>query len=103
MQVVTFRLAGIARADYDALCERIAPAIAAVPGLVALVWLADESTNTFGGVYTWRDRAALESFLKSDLFRSIATHPHLVEMTSRVFSIVEAPSAITSFGRPVAA
>ena len=53
MQVVTFRLKGMARADYDAMCELTAPAIAAVPGLVAKVWLADESTNTYGGVYTW--------------------------------------------------
>jgi len=103
MQVVTFRLKGIGRADYDAMCERIAPAIAAVPGLVAKVWLADESTNTYGGVYTWRDRVALEDFLKGDLFRALATHPNLVEMKSRVFSVLDAPSAITAFARPVAA
>lgn len=103
MQVVTFRLKGIARSDYDVLCERTAPAIAAVPGLVAKVWLADESTNTYGGVYTWRDRAALENFLKGDLFRALATHPNLVEMNSRVFSVLEAPSAITALARLVAA
>jgi hypothetical protein len=103
IQVVTFRLKGIGRSDYAALCDRVAPEIAAVPGLIAKVWLADESTNTYGGVYTWRDRVALESFLKSDLFRMLATHRNLVDLNSRVFGVLDAPSAITAFARPVAA
>ena len=103
IQVVTFRLRGIARSDYDALCDRMAPAVAAVPGLVAKVWLADESTNTYGGVYTWRDRVALENFLKGDLFRALATHPNLVEMNSRVYGVLDAPSAVTALARLVAA
>lgn len=103
IQLVTFRLKGITRADYDALCAQTAPAVAALPGLVSKVWLADESTNTYGGVYTWRDRPAMEAFLKTELFRALATHPNLVEMTSRVFGMLEVPSAITAALRPVAA
>ena len=99
IQVITFRLNGITRADYDALCQEAAPAYAATPGLVSKVWLADESTNTYGGVYTWRDREAMEAFLKSELFRTVATHPRLARLSSRVFAVLAAPSRITSSTR----
>lgn len=72
IQIINFRLKGITRRDYDALCEQVAPAFAALPGLISKVWLADDQANTYGGVYTWRDRAAMEAFLKTDLFRTVA-------------------------------
>ena len=103
IQVVTFRLKGITRDGYDALCEQMAPAVVALPGLISNVWLADESTNTYGGVYTWRDRSALEAFLMTELFRALVTHANLVDLTSRVFGVLEAPTAITAVARPVAA
>lgn len=103
LQVVTYRLMGMTTEQYGAFCDRIAPSIAMLPGLMSKVWLADESTNTYGGLYTWRDRAATESFLKGDLFRLLVDHPHLADLTSRVFSVLEAPSAVTAPTRPVAA
>jgi quinol monooxygenase YgiN len=103
IQVITFRLMAMTREHYEALCDEIAPAVAAVPGLISTDWLADESTNTYGGVYTWRDRPAIEAFLKSDLFRLLANHPHLADIRSRVFSVLESPSAVTARAREVAA
>ncbi|MGH2472508.1 MAG: YdhR family protein [Candidatus Limnocylindria bacterium] len=102
VQIVNFKLKGISLADYDALCEQVAPSFAGLPGLVSKVWLTDDATNTYGGVYTWRDREAMEAFLKSDLFRAVATHPNLAEMTSRDFAVQERFTAITSATRPVA-
>ena len=95
IQVVTFRLRGMTRERYEALCNEIAPAVAAVSGLISTDWLADESTNTYGCVYVWRDRSAIEAFLMSDVFRLLANHPHLAELTSRVFSVLQSPSAVT--------
>lgn len=103
IQIINFRLTGITRRDYDALCEQVAPAFAALPGLISKVWLADDQANTYGGVYTWRDRAAMEAFLKTDLFRTVATHPNLAEIVSRDFAVLEAPSAVTAAARAVAA
>lgn len=103
IQVVNFLLKGITRREYEAACEELAPAFAAVPGLISKIWLADEHSNTYGGVYTWRDRSAMEAYLKSDLFRSVATHPNLADMTSRDFSVLEAPTKVTAAAHPVAA
>lgn len=103
IQIINFRLKGITRRDYDALCEQVAPAFAALPGLISKVWLGDDQANTYGGVYTWRDRAAMEAFLKTDLFRTVATHPNLAEIVSRDFAVLEAPSAVTGAARAVAA
>lgn len=103
IQIVNFRLKGITRRDYEALCEQVAPAFGALPGLISKVWLADEQANTYGGVYTWRDRAAMEAFLKTDLFRTVATHPNLADIVSRDFAVLEAPSAVTAATRAVAA
>ena len=103
IQVVTFRLMGMTPEQYETFCHRIAPLIATVPGLISKVWLADESTNTYGGLYTWRDRAATESFLKGELFRLLVDHAQLADLTSRVFSVLAAPSAVTAVARPVAA
>lgn len=95
VQVVSFHLQGVARPEYEALCEQLAGAFAALPGLISKVWLADEATNTYGGVYLWRDRAAMEAFLTTDLFRGVATHPNLTDVVSRDFGVLEGPSAVT--------
>ena len=33
-----------------------------MPGLLSKHWPADEETNTYGGVYVWRDREAMEAY-----------------------------------------
>jgi quinol monooxygenase YgiN len=103
VQVVNFRLKGITRAQYEELCDQVAPAFAGLPGLISKVWLVDEAANTYGGVYLWRDRAAMEAFLKTDLFRTVATNPTLSEITSRDFGVLERPSAVTRTAEPVPA
>jgi hypothetical protein len=95
IQVVNFHLRDLSDADYRAACDGWAPAFAAVPGLISKVWLADEATNTYGGIYTWVDRAAMVSFASSDLFRAVATNPNLVDLTSRDYSILEGPGVAT--------
>jgi quinol monooxygenase YgiN len=95
IQIINFQLNGIDEQQYREVCDQIAPAFAAVPGLLSKVWLADQPTNTYGGVYTWRDRQAMQAYLDSDLFRGIVANPHLIGATSRDFSVLEAPSEVT--------
>lgn len=102
IQIVNFQLKDITEDDYAALCEQIAPSFAAIPGLISKVFLANPATGTYGGVYTWRDRQAMEAFTHSDLFTSVAQDPHLAGMTSRDFGVLEGPTAVTR-GRAVAA
>ena len=55
VQIVTFQLDGIDGEAYSSMCDELAPTFATVPGLSAKLWLADSDTNTYGGVYLWRD------------------------------------------------
>jgi heme-degrading monooxygenase HmoA len=95
VQIVNFHLEGISEADFRAHCDEVAPAFAEVPGLISKVWLANRSTNTYGGVYTWASREAMEEFAKSDLFRAVATNPNLASITSTDFDVLEEPTSVT--------
>ncbi len=96
VQIVNFQLSGITEEQYRATCDELAPAFAAVPGLVAKVWLADADANTYGGVYVWTDRTAMEQFQGSELFQAVVSHPNLAGISSRDFGVLEAPTAVTS-------
>jgi heme-degrading monooxygenase HmoA len=95
IQIINFHLKGVSERDYAKLCEELAPAFAGVPGLLGKVWLANPETNTYGGVYTWRDRQAMEDFTKTELFRGVATHPALADITSTDFAVMEGPTRVT--------
>ena len=95
IMIVNFHLKDMTEEEYTRLCDQVAPAFADLPGLISKVWLANPATNTFGGVYTWRDQQAMHDFTKSDLFKTVATHPNLEGITSSDFAIMEAPTALT--------
>ena len=95
VQIVNFQLDGITEEEYRAMCDDMAGVVAEMPGLVAKVWLADSVSGTYGGVYLWENRKAMEEFQTSDLFRTVAEHPHLAGITSRDFGVLEGPTQVT--------
>ena len=46
IQVINFNLEGINRTQYEAVCNELAEAFAALPGLISKHWLADDENNT---------------------------------------------------------
>lgn len=95
IQIVNFQLKDVSEEDYVKSCEEEAPAFAELPGLISKVWLANRETNTYGGVYTWRDRQAMENYMKGELFSAVANDPSLVGITSKDFAVLEGPTRIT--------
>jgi len=95
VQIINFQLKNLAEPDYAAICRELAPAFAAVPGLLSKVWLANSTTKTYGGVYFWRDRKSMEQFAQTDLFKSVATHPTLTGIASTDFDTMEEPTKVT--------
>jgi hypothetical protein len=93
--IVTFRLEGMTEAEYYRGCDEEAPAFVEIPGLIAKIWLADPATNTYGGVYTLQDRASLDAYLASDLFRSIGETPGVAGLTVQRFGALEGPTRVT--------
>lgn len=93
--IVTFELQNMSEAEYYRGCDEDAPAFANVPGLIAKIWLADGADNTYGGIYTFRDRASLDAYLASDLFRSIQDAPEFVNLKVQSFDVLEGPTRLT--------
>ncbi len=94
--IITFSLKGLSDEEYRFHCEAIAPAFAQLPGLVSKTWLANAETNTYGGVYLWRDRRSMEGYERSDIYRGMLANPHLEGLVARSFPVVEAATGVTS-------
>ena len=95
IQVINFNLEGINRAEYEAVCDELAGAFAALPGLISKHLLAYEENNTYGGVYIWESRDAYEAYLNSELFAGVDANPALVNIVSKDFDVIEGPTRVT--------
>ena len=51
IQIINFNLSGISRSEYEAAAAEAAQPISEMPGLISKRWLANEETNTYGGVF----------------------------------------------------
>jgi heme-degrading monooxygenase HmoA len=99
IQNVRFHLREMSEEQFRALCDEVAPAFAAIPGLISKVWLASPATNTYGGVYTWVSREAFVAFTASELFQAVATNPNFAQVSSQDFGLLEGPTRVT-YGLP---
>ena len=95
IQVINFNLDGIGRAEYEAVCDELAEAFAQLPGLVSKHWLANEETNTYGGIYIWESVDAYQSFIDSELFAGVGANPALANIESKDFAVIEGPTRVT--------
>ncbi len=93
--ILTFQLNNTTHDDFRAQCEQLAPELAKLPGLISKVWLADPTGNTYGGIYTWRDRAAFQAFAQSDFVKSLASKPSIKNVTVRDYAVLEGPTRVT--------
>ena len=93
--IINFGLNGITENDYRAICDSIAPAFAAVPGLATKVWLADPSSGVYGGVYTFENPDAVNTFLASQLFAQVGAMEGLADISVRRFGVLSAPTEVT--------
>src|ERR1700749_3180296 len=95
MQVITFKLVGIDDAAYQAHAEQNAPVSAALPGLRAKIWLANQQANTYGGIYTWDDVAAMRAYQSGKIFEGLQVNPHMIDLTVTDFSVLAGPTKVT--------
>ena len=96
--IINFNLHELGREQYEGVCAELAPTFAAVPGLISKTWLANEETNTYGGVYLWRDRQALLDYKASEIFTQIANNPAFTNLTTTDFAMLDGPSKVTGVG-----
>ena len=98
IQVITFKLDGIDEAAYEAHAEQNAPAFAAMPGLRAKIWLANQPANTYGGIYAFDDVAAMRAYQGGKIFQELQANPHMIDVTVRDFSVLAGPTKVTRGG-----
>ena len=95
-QLITYHLPDISQADYlKRMVEPDAPVLANVPGLISKIWLADDATNTYGGFYLWKDKAAMQDFMHSDLVKAVVSRPFVKNVSSVDFEVNQGASRIT--------
>jgi hypothetical protein len=71
---------------------------AALPGLRAKIWLANQQDGTYGGIYAWDDVAAMRAYQGGQIFRGLQANPHLIDLTVRDFSVLAGPTKVTRGG-----
>ncbi len=96
--IINFNLNELPREQYEAVCGELAAIFAQVPGLISKQWLANEETNTYGGVYLFQDKQAMTDYKASELFAQIGANPALANVTATDFEILEGPSKVTGIG-----
>jgi quinol monooxygenase YgiN len=95
MQIVNFNLQGMSHEEFQTLCDQLAPTFANIPGLISKIWLADPSSNTYGGIYTWQNPQALEAYTHTEIFHNVVNHPNFTNLVSREYGILEGPTQVT--------
>ncbi len=95
IQIVNFQLKGISEEDYRGHCETIASAFANLPGLISKTWLANQETNTYGGIYVWRDLQAMDEYIETDLYRGMLANPHFDNIIVKDLAVLENPTRAT--------
>ena len=61
IQIINFNLNDLSHEDYSSACNEIAQTFADLPGLISKHWLANEDTNSYGGVYFWESKEAMQT------------------------------------------
>ena len=101
VQVVTYRLDEVSDAEFNEANREFADAMAAVPGLLAKVWLKAPDGRTYGGVYLWQDRQACQSFLAVELWGEVLKDESVIGLTSHDYTVNDELTKVTQPGLKV--
>ena len=96
--IINFNIEGITRAQFEEACGGLAPTFAAIPGLITKQWLANEETNTYGGVYLFANKQAMVDYKASEVFGGVANNPAFTNVTATDFELLAGPSKVTGIG-----
>ena len=96
--IINFNLQDLSRAQFEEACQDLAQTFAEIPGLITKIWLANEETNTYGGVYHFENKQAMLDYKESEVFAAIGANPAFVNPVITDFGILEGPSKVTGIG-----
>ena len=87
VQTVTFSLGNLSQDDYLSSASAAAADFSSQGGLMSKVWLDRPEDDTYGAVYFWRDREAMERFLRSPLYEG--NNSELRDVVSQDFEVLK--------------
>jgi quinol monooxygenase YgiN len=82
-------------AELEATLAALAPAFAQVPGCLWKISLLDAAQQQAGGVYLFRDEAALEAFKAGPLVAQVLAHPALSRFDLKTRDVLREISEVT--------
>jgi heme-degrading monooxygenase HmoA len=86
VQIVTFTLGDLSEEDYLTSADGVAGAFSSQGGLLSKVWLDRQDDGRYGAIYLWRDKEAMERFLRTDLFEG--NNSELKDVRSEDFAVL---------------
>jgi len=96
--IINFNLQDLSREQFEEACQGLAQTFADIPGLITKTWLANEETNTYGGVYNFENEQAMLDYKESEVFAAIGNNPAFINPVITDFEILEGPSKVTGIG-----
>jgi hypothetical protein len=85
--LVTYGLNGRTACEHAELCEALAPAFAAVPGLVSRTPLENPAVGRYGAFYVFETKGAFDRFVAGELYAATDGAQGLASHTTHDFSI----------------
>jgi putative monooxygenase ydhR len=85
--VVTYALNGTTPCEHAELREALAPAFAAVPGLVSRTPLENQTAGRYGAFYVFETKGAFDRFVAGELYAATYGGPGATAVTASDFSI----------------
>ena len=96
IRIVTFQLNGIDESEYLELAEAIAPVFQQWPGLSSKTWLADRSSNTYGGVYVFDSVQSADASRQTEIWQQMHANPAFANLSVVEFDTIDALNALTT-------
>jgi hypothetical protein len=81
--------------EYEETVAPLAEPIAEVDGLVWKVWVINDETKEAGGINLFKNAAAVDAYMNSEIIAGIASHPKITNISAKQFDVMESFSTIT--------
>lgn len=82
--------------ELQAALSPLAKQFATVDGLRWKIWAMDEKNSQFSGIMLFDDAAKRDAFLKSDLAKTVTTHPALSDFEIMPYAVMGLESRVTN-------
>jgi hypothetical protein len=80
--------------QFDALVQQDAPIFAEIDGLAHKHFIFNHQEKTYGGVYMFETKAALEAYMAGDIYKSVLENPDWSNHLVRHYEVHEEASNI---------